>query len=139
MKAFTKLLSLLLLVAMCMSFMAVPAYAAGTSQEPVGRVTADMMNAEPEFEPEPEPASTESAVVNAAEGSAQPVQSAPAAVKTVRAVVQKADGSELSFESLASALANAASGDVVVVKADASFGSTLVLDKKITIVNHLKP
>ncbi len=51
MKARTKLLSMLLLIAMCMGFMAVPAYAAGTYEDAVvGRVTMDMMYDEPATE-----------------------------------------------------------------------------------------
>ena len=130
MKAFTKVMSLLLLVAMCMSFMAAPAYAA----EPVGRVTADMMGEEPAFEPAPDPAPAANgdSTVQAAESA---TQAAPAQ-KVVRAVLQKANGSEYTYETLAAAISNAASGDVVVVKSDASFGSTLFLDKKITLVNY---
>ena len=130
MKAFTKVMSLLLLVAMCMSFMAAPAYAA----EPVGRVTADMMGEEPAFEPAPDPtpAANGDSTVQAAESA---TQAAPAQ-KVVRAVLQKANGSEYTYETLAAAISNAASGDVVVVKSDASFGSTLFLDKKITLVNY---
>ena len=131
MKAFTKLMCLLLLVAMCLSLMAAPAYASG---QDVGRITAEMMGEDPGYEPDPEPAASGDTTVKAAEGTAQtsntPVQ------KVVRAVVQKADGSEVSYETLNSALSNAVAGEVVVVKADASFGSTLYLDKRITVVNY---
>ena len=68
MKAFTKLMCLLLLVAMCLSLMAAPAYASG---QDVGRITAEMMGEDPGDEPDPEPAASGDTTVKAAEGSAQ--------------------------------------------------------------------
>ena len=132
MKAFTKLISMLLLVAMCVSLMAAPAYAADMDESAmVGRVTADMMFEEPanDYVP-PAPANS---TVNAAEGGA--TGSTAPAPATVRAAIQRSSG-EVSYESLASALAAAVDGDVVLVKADASFSSTLVLDKRVTLVNY---
>ena len=132
MKAFTKLISMLLLVAMCVSLMAAPAYAADMDESAmVGRVTADMMFEEPanDYVP-PAPANS---TVNAAEGGA--TGSTAPAPATVRAAIQRSGG-EVSYESLASALAAAVDGDVVLVKADASFSSTLVLDKRVTLVNY---
>ena len=123
MKAFKKTMSLLLLVAMCLGLMAAPAYAADESRI-VGRVTADMMNEEPLFEPTPAPKKDQPA----AQPAAQP------AVQTVRAAIQTANG-EVGYESLTAAIAAASSGDTIVVKENANLSSTLIIDKKVTILN----
>ena len=127
MKACKKLMSMLLLMAMCLSFMAAPAFAAYDESIIVGRVTADMMGEEPAVEPAPAPASGGDTVIQAAgtDLTAQPSQ------MTIRATI-----GDMPYESLAKALSAAASGDVITVKADASFSSTLVIDKKVTIVNY---
>ena len=130
MKARTKLLSMLLLVAMCMGLMSVPAYAAGTYEDAfVGRVTMDMMSDEPAME-EVETAQNdgENTIVAASDASTNQVKT-PSAV-----VLKKTDGTEASYDSLGAALAAANSGDTIQVNTKVSLNSTLYIDKAVTIL-----
>ena len=131
MKARTKLLSMLLLVAMCMSFMAVPAYAAGMGEDAVvGRVTMDMMYDEPAMVEEVVTAESASGntVVAASDTSANQAKA------TGAVVLKKTDGTEASYDSLGAALAAANGGDTIQLNTNVSYGSTLTIDKAVTIL-----
>ena len=131
MKARTKLLSMLLLVAMCMSFMAVPAYAAGMGEDAVvGRVTMDMMYDEPAMVEEV--VTAESAGGNTVVAASD--TSANQAKATGAVVLKKTDGTEASYDSLGAALAAANGGDTIQLNTNVSYGSTLTIDKAVTIL-----
>ncbi len=133
MKASTKLISLLLLVAMCMSFMAIPAYATDEALT-VGRVSADMMADEPEVE--------ETMVIGTEEGNTElqgsstvvAAQPQTSEKRVAPVVIKLANGGEASYESLGDALAAASAGDVIQLNTDFSFTNTLTIEKAVTIL-----
>ena len=94
MKAFKKLMAMLLLMTMCLSVMAAPACATYDESLIVGRVTADMMGEEPAVEPAEEapaeePAAEEAPAEEAAaeEAAEEAPAEEPAAKKAVKAVL----------------------------------------------------
>ena len=140
MKATSKLISVVLILAMCLSLFTVSAFADGPAIVIGGDVEVEYNGAAdgsanvvmPNEDGETEMAGTEETASAPAAASAADA-SIPAAEKTVVAIVIDKDGKETEFASLREALAAAAEGDTVKLCKSCEFSKGLILGKAIKL------
>ena len=129
MKATKKMLSMLLLVAMCLSLISTAAYADMGGEV---LVTAEMMKDDSVSQVGDVQAVQEEGEAVVMEGTGTAASNSTE--KTAAVVVTHADGTESYYDGLPAALSAVVDGDVLKLNYNPSYGITLTINKKITVL-----